>query len=190
LVATKWQASKPATCGFAFDIWTTSAAQASCRNVSVSLYDRTHGCAAVAAHCMSDAGAVQRKSVVLRSHSLTRGRVAAETDCVCGNLMVTTCGSVSCDKNPEVIMPQKIKNDSDVESLIELLYLISDALHIAEDCSGKGFESTLEICEMLSNAHLRTTALLARAGGKQSCFLNGSIVGGSAQRKKLVFVCN
>jgi hypothetical protein len=47
----------------------------------------------------------------------------------------------------EAVMSQEIKNDSNVESIIDLLYLISDALHLAEDGSGGGLESTLEIRE-------------------------------------------
>ena len=100
------------------------------------------------------------------------------------------CDSVSCDENPEAIMSQEIKADSDVESLIDLLYLISDALHIAEDGSGAGLESSLEICEILSNAQLRTTTLLARASERQSHFPKAPIVYGPRRGKKLVLVSN
>ena len=87
-------------------------------------------------------------------------------------------------------MSQEIKNDSNVESLINLLYLISDALHLAEDGSGGGLESTLEIREILSDAQLRTTTLLARASQRQSRFPKEPIVDGSKLGKKLVLVSN
>jgi hypothetical protein len=90
----------------------------------------------------------------------------------------------------EVNMPQTEKGDWDVESLIKLLYLISDALHICEEGSVGGLESTLRLCEMLSSVQYEVTTLLARASGRQSHFLSGSIVDGSEQGKKLVYVCN
>ena len=85
-------------------------------------------------------------------------------------------------------MTQKIKNDHDAESMIEMLYLISDALHLVEDASLVDLESTDVIREMLVNAQLLTIDLLTRVSGHQSSFLNESIMNGSAQQNKLVLV--
>ena len=104
--------------------------------------------------------------------------------------MVTKGDVVTYDTELEVNMPHNEKNDCDVESLIRLLYLVSDALHICEEGSVGGLDSTLGLCEMLSNAQLETTALLSRASGRQSNFLNGSVVDDSEQNNKMVLVCN
>jgi hypothetical protein len=139
---------------------------------------------------ISDAGAAQHQSVALRSHSSAHGRVAEETDCVCGNLVVTMSEPKSCDTTPEGNMGDKIKRDCDAEILIDLLYLISDALHLAGNGSVVCGESTLEICDNLSNAQGLTTELLGRVSKKQSSIPSKSIVGGSKQIRKLVLVCN
>ncbi len=87
-------------------------------------------------------------------------------------------------------MPQNGMNDYDVESMIELLYMISDALHIAEDGSVDGLESTADICEILSNAQSKTASLLARASEKRSTYLNCSVVYESDKDKTLVLARN
>ena len=104
--------------------------------------------------------------------------------------MVTKGDVVTYDTELEVNMPHNEKNDCDVESLIRLLYLVSDALHICEEGSVGGLESTLGLCELLSNAQFQTTTLLARTNERQSIFMSISIVDESEQDKNLVFVCN
>ena len=59
-------------------------------------------------------------------------------------------------------MQHNVKNDCDIEDLIELMYKISDALDVCETDSVEGFVSIQNMREILSDAQSRTAILLGR----------------------------
>jgi len=101
--------------------------------------------------------------------------------------MVTKSSRFGYDAEPEVNMPQNDKDDCDVESLITLLYMISDALHLCKERSVGGLESTQELCDILANAQSRTTAILAHLSETRSQPPNESIVESDGRERILVF---
>jgi hypothetical protein len=87
-------------------------------------------------------------------------------------------------------MSQNEKDEAEIEALIVLLYMISDALQICEDGSADGFDSISNLRAILSSAYIRTTTLLARASGKALQYQNGEAVNSEDQDKGLESIYN
>jgi hypothetical protein len=94
------------------------------------------------------------------------------------------------DTEPEVTMPQNDRYDCDVEFLIKLLYVISDALRICEAGSAGGLDSPLGLRELLCDAKSHATVMLSRASERQLRTSNGATVACDENEKLPVFVYN
>jgi hypothetical protein len=73
-----------------------------------------------------------------------------------------------CHANREDAVTKADQDALDVEALIDLLYLVADAMSICERDCGEGPHSVAELPAILSNVRTIGNALLARASDRET----------------------